>query len=107
MQLLHIVENLGLAFRSEDRMYDTVVNTWIESMLTIDKLVQGIAQSVTSPAVLVGLCSWHIYPDLSALGTVPTYVKQNDGLISKGGVMTLGIQNLNPAARGLTWSVQL
>ncbi|KAH7310855.1 hypothetical protein B0I35DRAFT_439804 [Stachybotrys elegans] len=106
-QLLQIVDNLGLALPNQSQLYQDVMATWIESMSTMDQLVQGVARMVVKPEVLIGLCSWHIYPDMSVLGTATTYVKQNDSLVAQGGVLSLGIQKLSHPGTGLSWSVQL
>ncbi|KAI8630813.1 hypothetical protein F5Y19DRAFT_34523 [Xylariaceae sp. FL1651] len=107
-QLLHIVENLGLRLPSYSRVYEAVMEIWIGSMSIMNQLIQGIASLVTNPEGILGLCSWHIYPDMSAIGTTtPTFIKQNDALVQQGGVLTLGLQNLNESSKGLSWSVQL
>ncbi|KAK0612618.1 hypothetical protein B0T17DRAFT_511795 [Bombardia bombarda] len=107
-QLLRIVEeDLGLSLPSHSQMYNSIMESWFESMKVMDQLVRGVACQISKPEVILGLCSWHIYPDMSVASQTPTFVKQSDSLVRQGGVLTLGIQSLNREAAGLSWSVLL
>ncbi|KAH7126022.1 hypothetical protein EDB81DRAFT_202931 [Dactylonectria macrodidyma] len=106
-QLLHIIENLGLTTSSLSGVYETVMKVWYEALSVVNRLIEGVGQLVTEPQVLIGLSAWHIYPNMSVHCDRPTFVSQKDPLVAQGGVLTVGIQNLNPKSKGITWSVQL
>ncbi|KAH8689146.1 hypothetical protein BGW36DRAFT_365677 [Talaromyces proteolyticus] len=89
-QLLLIIDNLGLAIKSAARTYESVVS------------VSGL-----SPDVLVGLAAWHIFPDISFLGGITEFISFKDPFIRKGGILTIGMQNTNPAKEGIQWTLPL
>lgn len=86
----------------------SVMNAWKTAMVTMDKLVVGIGHSVREGSVLLGLASWHLYPDMIVLGTSSTEIKQHDSLVSPGGVTTIGLQGLHQeSTKGVYWSLPL
>ncbi|KAF2109360.1 hypothetical protein BDV96DRAFT_651797 [Lophiotrema nucula] len=82
-QLLLIIDNLGIPVSGRTRLGDSVIDTWITAMITVDKLVRGEAQSIQIGAPLLGLASWHLYPDMIVFGRGRdvTEVKLKDSLI--------------------------
>jgi hypothetical protein len=79
-------------------------------MVAIDSLIQGIPQSVESGAVLLGLSSWHIYPDILVLGDKQPsakHIKQNDVLVCPGGILTIGLHIESADHSGIYWSLPL
>ena len=93
---------------SYPRVYDSVLEVWMKSMVAMDNLVSGVAQQIQNPAVLLGLSSWHLYPDISFLGRELTHVQQNDDLVSPGGLVTIGFQNVDSEhEKGITWTMPL
>jgi hypothetical protein len=103
-----IVDNIGLPIPSHPQLFESVMAVWKKAMLTVDKLVSGVAQQIDDPEVLVGLSSWHIYPDIAFLGRETTVVEQNDQLVQKGGLITVGMQNANPSKhKGISWTMPL
>ena len=76
-------------------------------MKTLEDLILGKPQRISKGALLVGLSCWHIYPDLNVLDPL-AHVKFNDELVSKGGVITLGLQSATPGDDlGVRWSLSL
>lgn len=103
-----IVDNIGLPIHSHPQLYESVLDVWKKAMLTVDKLVSGVAQRIEDPEVLVSLSAWHIYPDVAFLGRETTVVEQNDKLVQKGGLITVGMQSTNPEKdRGISWTMPL
>jgi len=81
---------------------------WKKAILTVDKLVSAVAEQIDDPEVLVGISSWHIYPDIAFLRLETTVVEQNDQLVQKGGLITVGMQNSNPSKhKGIPWTMPL
>ena len=77
-------------------------------MKSLNSLIQGMPQRIQQGAVLLGLSAWHIYPDMFSLGVGSTLIEQHDTSVSKGGVVTLGFKNADPAVDdGIYWSLPL
>ena len=95
-QLLLIIGNLSIPVNRDMKVYESVMLAWRTALSTVDKLIEGISQSVQNGAVLLGLSAWHLYPDLIVLGSVRTSTRQNDPLIAPSGTITLGLQGNEP-----------
>ncbi len=107
-QLRLIVDNLNIPVNQDMNVYSSVMHVWKTAMTMMDKLVDGINHSVHNGAVLLGLSSWHLYPDLIVLGKVPADTRQKDPLIAPGGIVTIGLQGAEPGdGRGVYWSLPL
>lgn len=107
-QLNLIVENLDIPVNRKMDVYTSVMQAWKTAMITMDKLVGGMGHSVQDGSVLLGLSSWHLYPDIIVLGKMTAEMKQGDGLIAPGGIVTIGLQGVNANHdRGVYWSLPL
>lgn len=107
-QLTLIVENLNIPVNRNMDVYASVMQAWKTAMITMDKLVGGMGHSVQDGSVLLGLSSWHLYPDLIVLGKVTAETKQGDSLIAPGGIVTIGLQGVEAHQdRGVYWSLPL
>ncbi|KAK1250535.1 hypothetical protein MKX08_010538 [Trichoderma sp. CBMAI-0020] len=104
-QLKLIVKNIP-SIHSSGTTYSNVVENWILAMKTIQDLIQGVPQDVTNGSVILGLMSWHIYPDLNVFSPNRD-VKFNDRLVKPGGVITLGLEAKDKNCSGVSWSVSL
>jgi hypothetical protein len=49
-------------------LYDSVMLNFCSALSTLNNLVLGKPQRILDGRVLLGLTSWHIYPDLVILG---------------------------------------
>ena len=108
-QLRLIIDHLGLPISPKLDLSESVIDAWETAMVAIDKLVAGEPQSVQIGAPLLGLASWHLYPDMVVFGkeTEVKEVKQKDSLIHSGGIMTLGIEDTRRQGNGIYWSLPL
>lgn len=110
-QLMLILNNLGLAVNTKLSVSDSVLDAWMSAMTTVDNLVSGKPQSVQTGAPLLGLSSWHLYPDMIVSGTGKNSkaikVSQTDPHVVRGGVLTLGIHDLRRSGHGIHWSLPL
>ena len=107
-QLRLIVENLNIPVDQNMNVYTSVMQAWKTAMTTLDKLINGISHSVHNGAVLLGLSSWHLYPDLITLGNSTAETRQKDPLIAPGGIVTIGLQIVEQDdGRGVYWSLPL
>ena len=107
-KLALIVENLDIPVNRNIDVYTSVIQTWKTAMTTLDNLVGGMGYRVQDGSVLLGLSSWHLYPDIIVLGKVTKELKQGDTLIAPGGIVTIGLQSVDAVHnRGVYWSLPL
>ncbi|KAI9876141.1 MAG: hypothetical protein M1830_007263 [Pleopsidium flavum] len=106
-QLMLIVNNIGIPVNVKSTTYESVMQAWNTAMSTMDNLVAGLPQSVHIGAPLLGLSSWHLYPDMLVLGNTTKDVKQNDVLIAPGSLITVGLQDTKSGIDGVYWSLPL
>ncbi|KAF7513321.1 hypothetical protein GJ744_009742 [Endocarpon pusillum] len=107
-RLMRAIEELRLPIENDPALLDSVMKACTAALESMEKLIGGTAQRVQSPAVLLGLSCWHIYPDLLVLGTgkiEPT--KQQDPLVSDGGLLTIGMQLEGGTDESIFWSLPL
>lgn len=107
-QLMLIINNVDLPVnQGSGSTYSRVIQAWQTAMTALEKLIQGQHQRTSQGAVLLGLASWHIYPDLEYLADKPLEIKFDDKLV-RGGRLTIGLENPDPDVdEGLYWSLSL
>jgi len=105
-QLRLLVDNVSLPVSSHTTVYVAIIEAWTRALEALECLIQGAPQRIDNGAVLLGLSSWHLYPDILLAGT-NQYVKQGDPLISAGGVITMGLRSRDDDGRGVFWSLPL
>ncbi|KAL4814394.1 hypothetical protein BDW67DRAFT_177098 [Aspergillus spinulosporus] len=89
---------------------DSVIHNFCTALSTLDNLVAGKPQRILDGGVLLGLTSWHLYPDLVLLGPKTLEHTQNDPLIAQGGIATLSIayhEDPHGSQDGVYWSLPL
>jgi hypothetical protein len=107
-QLMLIVQTFDLTVNNKMSTYRSVIEAWSLAMISVERLISGVPQSVTDGSVLLGLSAWHIYPDMLALEKSDQFIKQKDKLVGQGGVLTIGLQSTSPQQdRGIYWSLPL
>lgn len=103
-----ILRNLGLSISPDTSVYQSVMNAWRASLTFMENLISGMPQAVESPAVLLAMSAWHLYPDMAVLQGRTRNIKQNDPLITPGGIVTIGLQNANLGTDfDISWSLPL
>ncbi|KAJ5769163.1 hypothetical protein N7520_003722 [Penicillium odoratum] len=112
-----IVNNLSLAvkshaesdqsFATKTNSYDSVLLNVNRALTTLDKLTKGEPQRITDGGILLGLISWHLYPDLVVLGSSTKEIQQRDPLIKAGGIVTISITSEVGRGEGVYWSLPL
>jgi hypothetical protein len=108
-QLLLIIDHMGIPVSGKLELGESVIDAWRSAMTTVNKLVAGEPQSVQTGAPLLGLASWHLYPDMVVFGkdNEVKEAKQRDPLIHPGGILTLGIEDTRRQGDGIYWSLPL
>ena len=108
VQLKLITKNIGLSVNSSGNTYRNVIEAWTTAMISLEKLINGMPQSISKGAVLLGLSAWHIFPDLNIVGEKNAGVLFRDALVAPGGIITIGLQNINENDEyGVRWSLDL
>jgi hypothetical protein len=105
-QLRLIIKDSGLSLNTSGTTYSSVMEAWTMAMTSLQKLILGIPQNISKASVLLGLLSWHIYPDLNVVEPM-TNIKFDDHLVNHGGVITLGLNREGSADSGVHWSLAL
>ncbi|KAI0115618.1 hypothetical protein GGR51DRAFT_546383 [Nemania sp. FL0031] len=83
-QFLLIANNINIPINDEGRTFDSIV------------LIMGEPLAVQNGSILLGISSWHIYPDM------------DDPLVHPGGVVSLGLSDSSSrASQGVYWSLAL
>lgn len=108
-QLKLLVDNAGIPVNQAPTAYRSVMDAWTTALSTVEKLLEGVPQSINDGAVILALTSWHIFPDMFVIGAGSTIIQQNDPLYPKGTVITLGQSSRPPDATsdGVFWSLPL
>jgi hypothetical protein len=103
-----IVGDLQKNVNNNNLVYDSVINTWITSLEGIERLLQGSPMQMQSGELLLGLSAWHLYPDINLLAPATAMIRQNDNLVPKSGILTIGLQSDEAStSKGLRWSLPL
>ncbi|PMD64787.1 uncharacterized protein K444DRAFT_205823 [Hyaloscypha bicolor E] len=108
LQILLIVNNVNLPVNRDMDVYNGVMRAWSTALTTTELLLNGKPQRVQDGAVLLGLISWHLYPNILVLGSKTTEVDQRDPLIPREGILTVGLKSTSPDRdHGVFWSLPL
>lgn len=102
-----IINNLQLPVSNNMGVYQSVIESAKFALLSMENLLNGVAQRVQNGAFLLGLSTWHIYPDMVVHGSTTKSIKQDDSLIPEGSVITLGLQDDAEFNQGIYWSLPL
>lgn len=106
-QLILTLNNIGASVNPKPFLYESVLEAWTTSLVGMENLLKGTNQSVENGASLLGLASWHLYPDMLVLGKATQKVTQNDNLIPAGTLVTIGLHNRGYEQHGIFWSLPL
>jgi hypothetical protein len=106
-QLMLILDNINIPVNIEKNLYKSVTTAWFAALQAMENLVKGVSLQIHDGAALLGLSSWHLYPDMVVLGGVTAEVKQQDPLIPSSAMMTLGLQFADQSRHGVSWSLPL
>jgi hypothetical protein len=107
-QLELLIGNTSLAISGNTGTYKSVINAWKLALQVVEKLVTGEPQSIQDGAVILGLKSWHLFPDIFALRAGQNKIQLHDSLLPQSAIITLGISSCSPDSEGsVFWSLPL
>jgi hypothetical protein len=103
--MLFIINNLGIPVNTKSHLSDSVVEAWKAAMVTVNKLVSAEPHSAQTGALLLGLATWHLYPDMiisnQGRNSSAVDVHMKDTLVRQGGILTLSIQDARRNVYGI------
>lgn len=102
-----VLDNISLSVSKESDVYKSVMRTWARALSAFEKVILGQPQRIQDGGVLLALSSWHIYPDLFVFGEASHEIVQNDPLVSRGGIISLGLHSSKEESDGIWWSLPL
>lgn len=107
-QLMLIINNINIAINKDLTVLSSVIPAWISALTVMERLLSAAPQAVNDGAALLGLSSWHIYPDILVVGQNPAEVRFGDPLAASGGALTIGLDyNGHDGVHGMRWSLSL
>lgn len=106
-QLMLMINNSKLPVSNNRNTYQSVIDSSTLALLSMEKLVKGQPQRAENGAFLLGLSSWHLYPDMAVYGSVTQKIDQNDNLFPTGTMVTLGLESNLGIDEGIHWSLPL
>jgi hypothetical protein len=109
-----ILENIDAPVNSDMKVYSSVMAAWKIAVSSMEAILEGKPQGFENAglrdgALLLGLCAWHLYPNLLVLGKKPVELSLNDPLMPSGVTITIGLQRPDEDhdRRGIYWSLSL
>ncbi|KAK4043121.1 hypothetical protein C8A01DRAFT_13315 [Parachaetomium inaequale] len=103
-----IINNLDLPVNTKPDTYESVLAAWTGAMEGLESLVGGTPLAAQSGGLLLGLMSWHLYPDLECLAATMPRVELGDHLFAEKGLLTIGLEPApDREARSVYWSLPL
>ncbi|KAK5660751.1 hypothetical protein OQA88_12117 [Cercophora sp. LCS_1] len=107
-QLALITDNLVVPYPSGASTYETVTLTWTRAMEVLERLLNNLPQQACDRAVIRGISSWHLYPDLLVFQAEATKVPFGDRLFPSTAILSLGLEYKGKASDNFTrWSLAL
>ena len=103
-KLRYIVSQANLPI-PENSTFQSVMETWKVAMSTMEKMINGQPQIIHDGSALLGLSSWHIFPDIVLLRSSVTETNFQDPLIKAGGTLTIGLEITSPGQEvDISWA---
>jgi hypothetical protein len=106
-QMILILNNASIPINSEPNTYKSVMKAWTTALKAMESLIKGMPQQVQDGAALLGISSWHMYPDILLFGDTTVDVKQKDPIFDDTAVLTLGLEVAGHFDRSVSWSLPL
>ncbi|KAK2808292.1 hypothetical protein FQN50_004851 [Emmonsiellopsis sp. PD_5] len=107
-QLQLVLKNIDAPVSQLTNVYSGVLDVWTSALTVMENLLSEMPQAVQDGATLLGLSSWHIYPDLAIFGAQNVGIRMNDMAVPRGGVLSLGLSSPQEnSTRGIYWSLSL
>ncbi|KAI1330652.1 hypothetical protein F5Y16DRAFT_425017 [Xylariaceae sp. FL0255] len=89
-QLKLILKNVTLPVGRSEAVYNNVTEIWHAALLITERLLSGTPQEVQDGSALVGLITWHLYPDIIVFSPQTVEIRMADPLVPNRGILSLG-----------------
>lgn len=74
-QMMLTLNNASIPINNGSKAYKSVMKAWITALKGMSNLVKGLPQRVQDGAALLGISSWHMYPDILFFSNTTVDVK--------------------------------
>ncbi|KAK5995258.1 hypothetical protein PT974_03657 [Cladobotryum mycophilum] len=107
-QFTLIAENITIPYPGGGSLFERVITTWTRAMEVLEHLLNNHPQQACDRAIISGISSWHLYPDLLVFQEEVTKVTFNDSLVPKSAVLSLNLEYKgSPSDNFIRWSLAL
>lgn len=106
-QFALISDNLRLPYSGSGSTFEKVTATWVMAMQDFEKIMDNHPQQVCDRAILLGISSWHIYPNLLIFQEKAQNVSFHDPLVPQSAVLSLGMEYRCSSHDYIRWSLAL
>ena len=107
-QLMLVLKNCKLPFSGGVSTYTKVIQSWQQSLSSLEDLLCGKPQEISSRSIPLAFSAWHLYPNLIVFGSEVRNVTFHDPLVDQRGVGTIALQPRSSTAnQGTVWSLTL
>ena len=107
-QLMLVLKNCQLPFPGGASTYTKVIQSWQQSLSSLEDLLCGKPQEISSRSIPLAFSAWHLYPNLIVLGNEVRNIAFHDPLVDQRGVGTIALQPRSSTAnQGTVWSLTL
>ncbi|CAI6094405.1 unnamed protein product [Clonostachys chloroleuca] len=105
-----MLTDINISISCANGLSTDVIQSWTYAMLKLEHLLRGRPRTTASGAVLLGISSWHIYPNIFLLDDRLTGIEFFDNLLPSSRFLTIDTANNGDEAtgssigsRGLRW----
>jgi hypothetical protein len=102
-----IVNNANVPVNGEPDTHQSVIKAWTAALEAMNNLLKGMPQRVHDGAALLGISSWHLYPEMIVYGGPAVEIKQKDPLFDRAALLTLGLEQVRTDVKSVYWSLPL
>ena len=107
-QLMLVLKNCQLPFSGGESTYFKVIHSWQQALSSMEDLLCGKPQEISTRSIPLAFSAWHLYPNLIVLGSEVRNVTFNDPLINEQGVGTIALHpRPTKTNQGAAWSLTL
>lgn len=90
-QLMLVINNCQLPFNGGESTYSKVVQSWQQALSSLEDLLCGKPQEISTRSILLAFSAWHLYPNLIVLGNEVKNIGFHDPLVDLQGVGTIAL----------------
>ena len=107
-QLMNILDSVDISVNQDNEVFTSVTSAWTCALTSMENLLNGMPQAMSSGSTLLTLGAWNLYPDILLVGHEIIETRFSDPLVAPGGILTVGLAGSKTEDRqGISWSLSL